>query len=329
MKVIKKEEIDFANNYFYVIGYTKVDRESGEIMDCMPQHFEDGPDAMVPLESLYITNLMKDIVAVVVKTMVVDEEKMWRAACHWCAKTSVKLVYQIGRTKYVVDSTSDPDMLLSLMPQPDFYKNLGCFFNGYNPYTGLKEWTSQFDNNLDIIHKLKIQQVGPQMPALHKEFIIYHNDLTRKEDAIKNYEKQIINLREEIAKQKVNMMVKKMDHDILELIDVDRVNDTEYGIFDIVKNIYCLIYGLGTYAQYSEAKYDQIMFDDAYRSTLEEAKETLKWYFHSLHYNSKVEQMNVFGEVKRWNCVPSMHQGWMDELLVDIWDSIIEGELQS
>lgn len=329
MKVIKKEEVDFANKQFYIIGYSKKNRERGEEMDAMPQHYDDGPDALVPLEALYITNVLKDVETVVVKTMCQDEYKMWRAACHWCHKTCVKLVYQIDRTKYFVDNTSDPDMLQSLMPKPAFYKNIGVFFNGYNPYTGLKEWEDQFGNNLDIIKQLKLQCVGPQMPALHKEFVIYHNDLARKEDAITRYEQNIIGLREDIAERKVKMMTSKMDSRLMKLINVDRVSDTDPNMFSIVCNIYCFIYGLGTYSQYSEAPYDQIMFGDAYDSTLNEAKETLKWYFHSLRYRDKVSQMNVFGEVKRWNCVPSMHQGWMDDLLIDLWNTIIDGGLQS
>lgn len=110
----------------------------------------------------------------------------WMAACEVASHYNLKIIYTIEETKYVVFPDSDPNMMVSIMPEPKFYKN----FDWAHP-NSVRSFIYFYDN-VYVIMFMKPKTVGPHhMPKITKAYMEYATAMNLASKKVKEYEEKI------------------------------------------------------------------------------------------------------------------------------------------
>lgn len=317
MKVVRRSELDIASKKFDVVGITLNNRKKGDSLTC--------PSDSCPLDELLSKQDMKNVVAIVCDVHDSNESpaRIWELAVTVAFYYKVKMIYDFNGVKYVAAPTSDENMLYTLMSSPSFYRNLKFRHGLEVGYTGLLEWT-EYNDNVDVIDKLGIMQVGPEMPKLSMQWMKFHNDLYVSNKKIKDMENRLMVLREDMAYNKVNIFYESVhDHRLSRVIDTtckDKFDSLAF--FDITKKLFLYVDGYCNYAHYCDTR-EYKFLDDNDDETNAEMLDTLKWWLKPMYLTRK-EKMKVIQWAKSWNKLPEIRQAWRDDIFNEIADEIMD-----
>ena len=317
MKVVRRSELDMASKKFDVVGIALKKRNKGDSLTSLAD-----PCSLGELPS---KQDMNNVVAIVCDVHNSNESpaRTWELAVTVAFYYKVKIIYNINGVKYVAAPTSDENMLYTLMKTPGFYRNLRFLHSFEVGRSGLPEWTSYCDN-VDVIDKLGIMQVGPEMPKLSMKWMKFHNDLYVSNKKIKDMEHNLMVLREDMAYNKVNIFYDSVhDNRLSRAIDAvckDKFDSSAF--FDIVKKLFLYVDGYANYAHYCDTR-EYKFYDDSDEDGNTEMIETLKWWLKPMSLTKK-EKLEVIKLAKSWNKLPEIGQAWRDDIFNEIAEEIIE-----
>lgn len=110
----------------------------------------------------------------------------WMAACEVASHYNLKIIYTIKETTYVVFPDSDPNMMIDIMPEPKFYKNINWAYP-----TNVKSFLDFYDN-VYVIMFMKPKTVGPhRMPKITKVYMEHATAMNLFVKSVKEYEDKI------------------------------------------------------------------------------------------------------------------------------------------
>lgn len=97
----------------------------------------------------------------------------WECAAKIAREYHITIIYSLKKNgcKYIVNDTSDPNMMYDLIPKPSFFNNV-IKVNG-RKYCPIQYDFSNINNNMDLLDKLKIKDCGPKMPKISKDYYTF------------------------------------------------------------------------------------------------------------------------------------------------------------
>lgn len=141
----------------------------------------------------------------------------------WCAakiarEYHITIIYSLKKNgcKYIVNDTSDPNMMYDLIPKPRFFNNV--IKVGGRKYCPIQYDFEDMDSNMDLLDKLKIKVCGPKMPKISKEYYTFMMSeysidtyIDGLKDEIERSYKKKADIRTKFYMQLANKFVSKMD----------------------------------------------------------------------------------------------------------------------
>lgn len=141
----------------------------------------------------------------------------------WCAakiarEYHITIIYSLKKNgcKYIVNDTSDPNMMYDLIPKPRFFNNV--IKVGGRKYCSIQYDFEDMDSNMDLLDKLKIKVCGPKMPKISKEYYTFMMSeysidtyIDGLKDEIERSYKKKADIRTKFYMQLANKFVSKMD----------------------------------------------------------------------------------------------------------------------
>lgn len=97
----------------------------------------------------------------------------WQAAAKIAKEYHITIIYSLKKNgcKYIVNDTSDPNMMRDLIPKPSFFNNV-IKVNG-RKYCSIQYNFENINSNMDLLNKLKIKVCGPKMPKISKDYYTF------------------------------------------------------------------------------------------------------------------------------------------------------------
>ena len=97
----------------------------------------------------------------------------WECAAKIAREYHITIIYSLKKNgcKYIVDDTSDPNMMYDLIPKPRFFNNL--IKVNKRKYFPIQYDFEYMDSNMDLLDKLKIKVCGPKMPKISKDYYTF------------------------------------------------------------------------------------------------------------------------------------------------------------
>ena len=97
----------------------------------------------------------------------------WECAAKIAREYHITIIYSLKKNgcKYIVNDTSDPNMMYDLIPKPRFFNNV-IKVNG-RKYCPIQYDFEDMDSNMDLLDKLKIKVCGPKMPKISKDYYTF------------------------------------------------------------------------------------------------------------------------------------------------------------
>ena len=97
----------------------------------------------------------------------------WECAAKVAREYHITIIYSLKKNgcKYIVNDTSDPNMMYDLIPKPSFFNNV-IKVNG-RKYCPMQYDFEYMDSNMDLLDKLKIKVCGPKMPKISKDYYAF------------------------------------------------------------------------------------------------------------------------------------------------------------
>ena len=96
----------------------------------------------------------------------------WKCAAKIAREYHITIIYSLKNgCKYIVDDTSDPNMMYDLIPKPRFFNNV--IKVNVRKYCPIQYDFEYMDSNMDLLDKLKIKVCGPKMPKISKNYYTF------------------------------------------------------------------------------------------------------------------------------------------------------------
>ena len=97
----------------------------------------------------------------------------WECAAKIAREYHITIIYSLKKNgcKYIVNDTSDPNMMYDLIPKPRFFNNV--IKVGGRKYCPIQYYFEDMDSNMDLLDKLKIKVCGPKMPKISKDYYTF------------------------------------------------------------------------------------------------------------------------------------------------------------
>lgn len=142
----------------------------------------------------------------------------WECAAKIAREYHITIIYSLKKNgcKYIVDDTSDPNMMYDLIPKPSFFNN-EIKVNG-RKYCPIQYDFEYMDSNMDLLDKLKIKVCGPKMPKISKDYYTFMMSeysidtyIDGLKDEIERSYKKKADMRTKFYMQLANKFVSKMN----------------------------------------------------------------------------------------------------------------------
>ena len=178
----------------------------------------------------------------------------WECAAKIAREYHITIIYSLKKNgcKYIVDDTSDPNMMYDLIPKPRFFNNV--IKVNKRKYFPIQYDFKYMDSNMDLLDKLKIKVCGPKMPKISKDYYTFMMSeysidtcIGGLKDEIERYQKKKADNRTKTYMKLASKFVDRME--VNPVFDV--LTDKE---FDVAKLMVGLVYACFDKFPYTTAK---------------------------------------------------------------------------
>lgn len=180
-----------------------------------------------------------------------DISKYWDAACKIAKKYRVTLIYQIGCTVFVVSPISYIDEMNNIISKPKFFDTY--YYNDYLSHSNFDD----FSCNADIVIKMRLKTVGPDMPRLTQQYFEYMDYHNKAKMRIRNYKREIENEFASLAEYKLKTYDKLNHND--NILDRKELEPLSPRLKDWANKLWHLIMGVFDHYEYFDNVHSDTM----------------------------------------------------------------------